>query len=108
MSAENCVDGGYVFEELHQLARANSERVISIQWAPQTGEEMDRLPPRTRKSVGYYRDALPRYFENHRIEPSPVRMLRTDVFLAPIGQIHTRAVVVDDRGKEHAQLVWPA
>ena len=29
MSAENYVDGGYVFEELSQLARENPGRVIS-------------------------------------------------------------------------------
>ena len=108
MSAENYVDGAYVFEELHNLARDNPDRVISIHWVPESEEETNWLPPRTRKSIGYYRDALPRYFENHRIELSAVRVLRTDVFLAPNRQIHTRTVVVDDRGKEHAQLVWSA
>lgn len=108
MSAENYVDGSYVFEELQQLARDNPGHIISIHWVPESDEETSWLPPCARKSIGYYRGALSRYFENHRIEPSAVRVLRTEIFLAPNRQIHTRSVVVDDRGKEHVQLVWSA
>ena len=108
MSMENYVDGGYVYEEMQQLARDNPRRIFTIHWVPEIPEEVAHFSDRIRKSIDFWRKALPKHLENHRIEPQAIRELRTDVFLAPNHQIHVRAVAIDDRGKEHSQLVWSA
>lgn len=96
----NYVDGGYVIDELRQLARnANGER-ISVHWFPDSKIQKP-LPERVLKSIGYYKTWLPQHFKNSGADLEAVREFQIDIFLKPNKQIAVEARLLDNRGKEH-------
>ena len=106
MSGMNYVDGDYVFEDLHQLARQRRGEKVTITWVPEIPEELSLLTPRVRESIRYYRKALRMHFIKHDITPSAITEMRTEVYVAENHRMYVRAYTVDSRGKEHAQFVW--
>ena len=96
----NYVDGGYVIDDLRQLARqANGERV-SIHWIPDSKGQA-HLPQRVLKSIANYKAWLPDHVQRSGANIEAIREFRTDIFLKPNKQIAVEAHLIDDRGKEH-------
>lgn len=106
MSGMNYVDGDFVFEDLHELARQRRGEKVTITWVPEIPEELSLLTPRIRKSIGYYRKALRQHFIKHDITPAAIVEMRTEVYVAENHRMYVRAYTVDSRGKEHVQFVW--
>jgi hypothetical protein len=106
MSGMNYVDGGFVFEDMYQLARDRKGEKVTITWIPERPEELLPMTPRVRESIKYYRKALPGHIERHQVNPATISEMRTEVYVAGIYRIYVRSYVLDDRGKEHVQFVW--
>ena len=96
----NYVDGGYVIDDLLQLARkANGER-ISIHWIPDTASQQS-LTPRVLNSIANYKEWLPKHIQDSGANIDVIREFRTDIFLQPKKQVSVQAYLLDDRGQEH-------
>jgi len=106
MSGSNYVDGDFVFEDVHRLARDRKGQGVTITWIPERPEELFNLTPRVRESIKYYRKALPEHLTRHSIEPSTISEMRTEVYVADNYRMYVRSYVLDCRGKEHVQFVW--
>lgn len=106
MSGMNYVDGAFVFEDVHRLAREHHGQKVIISWLPEIAAELLPLTPRVRECIKYYRKALPEHMARHGIEKEALVELRTEVFVAENHRMYVRAYAVDNRGKEHAQFVW--
>src|SRR5690349_6403529 len=107
MSGMNYVDDGVVFEDMYQLARERSGQKVTITWIPQRHEEEPfALTPRIRRSLKYYRKALPEHLSRHKIQRDAISEMRTEVYVAKNYRVYVRSYVLDDRGKEHVQFVW--
>ncbi|WP_242518095.1 hypothetical protein [Vibrio vulnificus] len=63
----NYVDDAFIFEDLYTLARLNKGKPVQISWVPVRTEELFRLTPRIRKSIGYYREWLPKHAASHNV-----------------------------------------
>jgi hypothetical protein len=100
VSYMNYLDGGYVIDDLRQLAReANGER-ISIHWIPDSTTQAP-LPQRVLKSIANYKACFPDHVQRSGASIDAIREFRTDIFLKPNKQIAVEAHLVDDRGKEY-------
>lgn len=106
VSYTNYVDGGYVCDELYELARARRGRKVVVSWLPARTEELFGLPRRVRKSIGFYRKALHKHLAAHRVEPRAIREFRTEIYVGGNSRVYVKAYVLDDRGKEHEAFVW--
>jgi hypothetical protein len=107
MSEMNYVEGTFVFEDVYQLARDRKGQKVTVTWIPERPEELAALTPRIRGSLDHYRKALPEHLGRHKIEPSAIAEMRTEVYVAENYRMYVRSYVLDDRGKEHVQFVWP-
>jgi hypothetical protein len=104
VSFMNYVDGGYVIDDLRQLARrANGER-ISVHWVPDSKPQKP-LPQRVLKSIANYKAQLPDFVSISGASVEAILEFRTDIFLKRNKQIAVEAYLLDDRGKEHVCAV---
>jgi len=106
MSGMNYIDGRYVFEDLHDLARRRRGEKIVISWIPRRDLELFRLTPRVRRCVRHYRKSLKTHIARHGIDFAALEEMRTEVYVADNSRMHVRAYAKDDRGKEHEAFVW--
>jgi hypothetical protein len=106
MSGMNYIDGRYVFEDLHDLARQRRGERIIVSWLPRRDSELFQLTPRVRKCVRYYRKSLEIHVANHGIDLAALEEMRTEVYVAQNFRMYVRAYTRDDRGKEHEAFVW--
>lgn len=106
MSENNYVDGGFVFEDIHELARERRGNKVIIDWIGANGANMPCLPSRVLQCVQAYRAALPEHLARLRVDAAALRIFRTEVYVAANFQMLVRAYVVDDRNKEHVAFVW--
>jgi len=106
MSGMNWVDGDYVFEDMHKLARERRGQKVLITWLPERQEELFALTPRIRESLKHYRKGLPEHLSRHAVEASAISEMRTEVYMADNHRGYVRSYVIDIRGKEHVQFVW--
>ena len=106
MSDMNYVDGRFVFEDLHDLARQHRGEKIVVSWIIRRDAELFRFTPRVRKCIRYYRKDLKRHFARHRIVLEALEEMRTRFTSVRTCGTIVRAYAKDDRGKEHAQFVW--
>ena len=106
MSGMNYVDGRFIFEDLHELARRQRGKKIIVSWIPRQDSELFSFTPRVRKCIRYYRTALKRHIENHKIDFEALREMRTEVYVGDNFRMYVRAYAKDDRGKEHEVFVW--
>lgn len=106
MSGMNYVDGRFVFEDLHDLARERRGERVVVSWIPRKDEELFSFTPRVRKYIRYYRKALKEHLAKHRINIDALQEMRTEVYVAENFRMYVRAYARDNRGKEHAQFVW--
>ncbi|WP_208456894.1 hypothetical protein [Lysobacter solisilvae (ex Woo and Kim 2020)] len=102
----NYINGDFVFEDLYQLARDRKGQKVIVTWIPERPEELFGLTPRVRESLKYYRKSLPEHLSRHKIEPSAIAEMRTEVYVADNHRMYVRSYVLDSRGKEHVQFVW--
>ena len=105
MSYENYIDGEFIIEELRKVVRKLNSEVLSIYWLPSNNPINIKLSPKALKSLEYYKNWLPKLAEQHEIELSVIRELRTDIYRKPNNQIEVLACLTDDRGKEYQQSV---
>jgi hypothetical protein len=96
----NYVDGGYIVDDLLQLARKAGGERISIYWIPDAATQM-RLTPRILKSIALHKEWLPSHVQNSGASVEMIREFRTDVFLKSNHQVAVEAHLVDDRGKKY-------
>jgi hypothetical protein len=68
MSGMNWVDGDYVFEDMHKLARERPGQKVVITWLPERQEELFALTPRIRESLKHYRKGLPEHLSCTRLK----------------------------------------
>ena len=106
MSGMNYVDNDHVYPDVYAMARANPGKVVTVHWIPPRTNDLFSFPPRVRKSIGVYRQWLPKLIKSHRLKVEMFRELRTEVYLAKNFRMYVRAVAVDDRGKEYVRYVW--
>jgi hypothetical protein len=106
MSDMNHVDGGFVYEDMYQLARERRGKKVIINWIPATSEELFGLSPRIGKCVMAYRAGLTEHMQRHRIEVDALLEFRTEVYVAENHRMYVRAYVLDDRNKEHIAFVY--
>jgi hypothetical protein len=106
MSGMNYVDGRFVFEDLHDLARERRGEKIIVSWIPRRDAELFRFTPRVRKCIRYYRKALEKHITRHRIDPHALKEMRTEVYVGENFRMYVRAYARDNRGKEYSQFVW--
>ncbi|HFQ5285849.1 TPA: hypothetical protein ACGUMG_004326 [Vibrio vulnificus] len=102
----NYVDDAFIFEDLYTLARLNKGTPVQISWVPVRTEELFRLTPRIRKSIGYYREWLPKHVASHNVSLECLKEFYLQVYMAENHQIYVKAVTVDDRGKRVEQNVY--
>ncbi|EOK5685154.1 hypothetical protein ACWOYF_004588, partial [Vibrio parahaemolyticus] len=102
----NYVDDAFVFEDLYTLARLNKGKPVQISWVPVRTEEMFWLTPRVRKSIGYYREWLPKHAAGHNVSLDCLKEFYLQVYMAKNHQIYVEVVTVDDRGKRVEQHVY--
>ena len=76
----NYVDGGYVIDDLRELARAADGERVSIQWVPD-GRQKRALTQRVLKSIAYYKADFPRLVRHSGAELSSIDEFRTDIYL---------------------------
>ena len=101
----NYVDGGYVIDDLKELARAADGERVSIQWVPD-GRQKNALTQRVLKSIANYKAHFPRLVQDSGAELSAVQEFRTDIYLKPSKQIAVEAYLKDDRGREYVTPVY--
>ena len=106
MSGMNYIDGRYVYEDMHDLARERRPKKVTISWIPYRPVELFGLTPRVRTCIHYYRKGLKDHLEKHGIRPAALKELRTEVYVAANFRMYVRAYAKDDRGKEHEAFVW--
>ena len=106
MSGMNYVDGRFVYEDLHDLARQHRGQKIVVSWIPRRDAELFRLTPRVRKCITWYRKSLKRHVARHRVDINAIGEMRTEVYVGANFRMYVRAYTRDNRGKEHAQYVW--
>lgn len=102
----NYVDDAFVFEDLYTLARLNKGKPVQISWVPVRTEELFRLTPRIRKSIGYYREWLPKHAARHNVSLDCLKEFYLQVYMAKNHQIYVEVVTVDDRDKRVEQHVY--
>ncbi|EOC1853728.1 hypothetical protein [Vibrio parahaemolyticus] len=102
----NYVDDAFVFEDLYTLAHLNKGKPVQISWVPVRTEELFRLTPRVRKSIGYYREWLPKHAAGHNVSLDCLKEFYLQVYMAKNHQIYVEVVTVDDRGKRVEQHVY--
>ncbi len=102
----NYVDDAFIFEDLYTLARLNKGKPVLISWVPVRTEELFRLTPRIRKSIGYYREWLPKHAASHNVSLERLKEFYLQVYMAENHQVYVKAVTVDDRGKRVEQYVY--
>lgn len=107
MSGMNYVDHDFVFEDMYQLARDRRGEKVTVTWIPARPEELFGFTPRVRESLKYYRRALSEHLVRHQIDPVAISEMRTEVYVAGNHRMYVRSYVLDNRGKEHVQFVWP-
>jgi len=105
MSAMNYVDGAFVCEDVYSLARKQRGEKVIINWIP-AAEDLQTLPLRVQQSALAYRAGLAEHFRRHRVDASAIKMFRTEVYVAENFRMYVRAVVIDDRDKQHVAFVW--
>ena len=106
MSGMNYLDGGFVFEDVYQMARERRGEKVTINWIPATSEELFGFPPRVRNCVLAYRTGLAEYLRRHSIDVAALIEFRTEVYVAENFRMYVRAYVLDNRKKEHIAYVW--
>lgn len=106
MSGMNYVDCAFVFEDVFQMARERRGEKVIINWIPATSEELFGFSPRVRKCVLTYRVGLAEHLRRHSIDSAAFIEFRTEVYVAENSRMYVRAVVLDDRRKEHIAFVW--
>ncbi|MFS1419339.1 hypothetical protein BCU26_003540 [Vibrio splendidus] len=102
----NYVDGAFIFEDLYTLARLNKGKPVQLSWVPVRTEEFFRLTPRIKKSIGYYREWLPKHAVSHNVSLDRLKEFYLQVYMAKNHQIYVKAITVDDRGKRVEQYVY--
>lgn len=100
VSPTNYVDGGFVVDDLRQLARKAGGERISIHWVPDSAPQPP-LPPRILKSISLYKEWLPAFARDSGASVEAIKEFRTDVFLKRNRQLAVEAYLLDDRGVEH-------
>ena len=106
MSCMNYLDGGFVFEDVYQMARERRGEQVTINWIPATSEELFGFPPRVRNCVLAYRIGLAEYLRRHSIDVAALIEFRTEVYVTENFRMYVRAYVLDSRKKEHIAYVW--
>jgi len=106
MSGMNWVDGDYVFEDMHRLARDRRGEKVVISWIPERQPELFSLTPRVRESLKHYRKGLAEHLSRHQVDVGAITEMRTEVYVAEDHRLYVRSYVLDVRGKEHVQFVW--
>jgi hypothetical protein len=106
MSGMNYIDGRFVFEDLHDLARKHRGKKIIVSWIPIRHSELFCFTPRVRKCIRYYRKDLKSHIARHRIDVEALKEMRTEVYVGDNFRMYVRAYTKDSRGKEYAQFVW--
>ena len=107
MSGMNYVGGEHVREDMYRLARERQGDRVTVTWIPERPGELSSLTPRIRESIRHYLDALPEYLSRHQVDPGAIAEMRTEVYVDASHRMHVRSYVLDARGTEHEQLVWP-
>ncbi|MEO7576168.1 MAG: hypothetical protein ABIT83_00990 [Massilia sp.] len=105
MSGLNCVDGEMVAEYIFALARARRGGKVSINWMlAECDDEEFGAPVRDR--IAAYRASLGEHLKRHEIDLAALIEFRTEVYVAETGRMYVRALVIDDREREHIAFVW--
>ena len=73
VSYTNYVDGGFVIDDLHEVARSRYEGPLRIYWIPEHKSNVERLSDRVEKSIHYFRNWLPEHAENHDVDISSIQ-----------------------------------
>lgn len=106
MSEMNYIDGAFVYEDVHRLAREHRGQKVIISWLPENNAELIPLTPRIRECIKYYRQGLHEHMARHCVDDEALIELRTEVYVAEDHRMYVRAYAVDNLGKEHEQFVW--
>ena len=105
MGGMNYIDGRFVFEDMHELARMRKGERVVVSWIPRRGDELKTLTPRIRKCVRNMRRQLPEYLERCRVNIKAIVEMRTEVYVGANARLYVRAVVLDDKGREHESFL---
>ena len=105
MGGMNYIDGRFVFEDMHELAHERKGERVVVTWMPKRGDELAKLTPRIRKCVRHLRRELPAYLERCRVEKRAIVEMRTEVYVGANARLYVRAVVLDDKGREHQSFL---
>lgn len=105
VSFNNYVDGQYVVDVLREVAWDAPNRCVSIEWLPPIPVSSSPLPPIIQKSIGFFRDWLPKHLEHHGISIEVLRSFRTVFAYNWRLGLTVRAEVLDERGKLHVARV---
>jgi hypothetical protein len=106
MSDNNYIDGRPVYEDIYRMARAHRGNKVVISWIPPVIDESVELTHRVQKCIEAYRATLAEHLRRHQVDICALVEFRTEVYVAENSQMHVRAFVRDDRGREHVSFVW--
>lgn len=106
MSGMHYIDGRFVFEDVRELARERPDERITINWIPESDEDLTGLTPRIRKCVQQMRRELPDYLARSGLDAKRIEALKTEVYVGANSRLYVRAFARDDRGREHKSFIW--
>jgi hypothetical protein len=104
VSLMNYVDGEYVIDVLPQVARAAPDYEIDINFADGKVFPPGEYPLILHKSIGYWREWLPKHMAHHRIEAARLSDVHLRYRLVRNGH-EVIVFATDDRGKNHKVFV---
>lgn len=94
-SLMNYVDDGYVIDELSAIHAKGHD--IEVDWLSGSFKPEALVSPRIRKSIGYWKDNLPKHLGKHEVAPAALTQL---LFVWPAGE-RKQMLAADDRGKSY-------
>jgi hypothetical protein len=99
------VDDHYIIDELKELVREAKDSVVTVYWIPINIKAHEKFNKRIKKSIGYYREWLPKLAKSHNVDLECIKEFRIDICRKRNHQIEITFVVIDDRNKELSGVV---
>src|SRR5687767_7075406 len=105
VSFTNYVDDHYVIDLLREVAWEAPNRSLSMEWLPPVPVPSSPVPPIVQKSIGHFREWLPKHLQHHSIPIVALRSFQTFFAYTSRLGLRVRFEVLDDRGKLHTRTV---
>ena len=104
VSLMNYVNGGYVIDDLKNMARKAKGETIAIDWLSEEGDYLPFFTDRVIESISNSKEYLPKHMAKHQVSIEMVSEMRTDIYIKN-NKILVNAYLKDIHGKEYLNNV---